>query len=126
MAVLSGQILNSYHPAKWNAYRKRNCFRYVNSTALYQNTSILRLDVQLAKLNLKFHEKCFKSTNEQITNFATKDNNAIVHFGFTSLLYDLGLKNELFINDKLVIFNQGKNNRNNNNLVYSTNQCPNY
>lgn len=105
-----------------NIYRNKHNNKYVNSKKLYIESKIDRIDRESIKANLKFIESCKSHENIAIKELVkfNYEHNLNAKYKSVTYLSQLNERNELFTNDKLLVFNRKKFSPNE--LIYVTNQ----
>lgn len=87
-----------------NVKRNIGSFRYINNTELHRKADYMRIDRFMINKSTDFYERCATSPFEKIRGLVTPGRAGT----FTSLseLWRRANNNELFTNDKLLIFNK--------------------
>lgn len=101
-----------------NKYRRRGSFKYCRNSELYQHSNMPRIDKQLAKINIKFFEKIERSPEHSFL-ISNNDDSGLRNKNIDHL-YRLHKCNQLFINEKLLLFNRAYSNPHQ--IVYNTDQ----
>lgn len=102
-----------------NCFRARNSYKYISNTVLYDITNVTRIDRFLVDVNINYFKKCLNSESEFIRGLVEPFNINDKYYG-PSYIHNLNLNNELFVDDKLLLFHTGH--RNPHSLVYNVAQ----
>lgn len=103
-----------------NTFRNRNTYKYINNATLYKKANLKRIDAHLAKISIKFVDKCRESEFDYIREMANSNSEENLKYKKVAHLSDLSQRNILLEDGKLLLFHKGKINQNN--MVYNTNQ----
>lgn len=99
---------------------KRNIgdFKHISNSAVYQKSGIRRIDCFLIDNCIRFFKKCLNSTNDFIRGLVEpfRENK----YYTPSYIYHLDVENNVYINEKLLIFHRGY--KNPHSLVYNMSQ----
>lgn len=91
--------------------------KYINSQKLYDWFADKRIDVRMCGLIISFYDRCIESDDPQINGICIINNNG-GKYEPPNIIHTFNDSNNLFVNDKLLIFNRHRY-RDSNLIVYS-------
>lgn len=101
-----------------NIRRKVGSYKYLSNKKLYKRANITRIDKFLVEKSIRFFSVCENSENEFLRGIVEPFKEA--KYYHPSYVHHLNQTQELFVNDKLLIFHRGTINPHT--MVYNTNQ----
>lgn len=96
--------------ASTNSHRKRNNFKFIRNSELYERANTNRIDIHLLKISINFHEKCRNSANSFLRGLVEPFRENSKHLACNHLFHLYEENNDIINN--FLEFNRSKNDTN--------------